>query len=98
MGRSQAEARDDDIVLARIGTDVTLTRLECIDAETVELRPRSAKPEHEAVRVGPRTDNFEIVGVEVAAIVGATLNGPTSAERGPRQNGHCRSSPGKSNP
>ena len=58
-------------MLARIGTDVTLTRLQRIDAETGELRPRSAKPEHEAVRVGPYTDNFEIVGVVVAAIVGA---------------------------
>ena len=55
---------------ARIGSDVTLKRLQRIDAETVELQPVSTNPEHEPIEIGPTTADIEIVGVVVGAIVG----------------------------
>ena len=66
----QPEARDGDVVLARIADEVTLKRYQRIDADTVELQPVSSNPEHEAIRIGPTTDDAEIVGIVVGAIVG----------------------------
>ena len=68
--RKQPEARDGDIVLARIGDEVTLKRFARLDAEHVELQPVSTNPEHEAIEIGPGTDDAEIVGIVVGAIVG----------------------------
>ena len=68
--RKQPEARDGDIVLARIGSDVTLKRLQRIDSKTVELQPVSTNPKHEPIKIGPTTTDTEIVGVVVGAIVG----------------------------
>ena len=66
----QSEARDGDVVLARIADEVTLRRCRRIDATTVELQPVSSSPEHEPITIGPMTDGAEIVGVVVGAIVG----------------------------
>ena len=71
--RRQPEARDGDIVLARIGEEVTLKRFERferIDAKIVELQPVSTNPKHEPIRIGPTTEDAEIVGIVVGAIVG----------------------------
>ena len=68
--RKQPEASDGDIVLARIGAEVTLKRFERIDAEHVELQPVSTNPDHQAIEIGPGTDDAEIVGIVVGAIVG----------------------------
>ena len=38
--------------------------------ECIELEPESMNPEHEAIRIDPTTEDFEIVGVMVPAIVG----------------------------
>ena len=67
----QPEARDGDVVLARIGAEVTLKRYQRIDASTVELQPVSSNPDHEPIQVGPTTPDAEIVGIVVGAIVGA---------------------------
>ena len=64
------EARDGDIVLARIEGEVTLKRYERTDANTIELQPVSSNPEHEPITIGPTTDDAEIVGIVVGAIVG----------------------------
>ena len=61
---------DGDIVLARIGPEGTLKRYERIDAETVELQPVSTNSEHKPIQVGPTTEDAEIVGIVVGAIVG----------------------------
>ena len=66
----QPEAHDRDIVLTRIGPEVTLKRYQRIDAETMELQPISTNPEHEPIRIGPTTEGCEIVGIVVGAIVG----------------------------
>ena len=68
--RRQPEANDGDIVLARIGPEVTLKRFQRIDAAHVELQPVSTKPEHEPIPIGPTTHDTEIVGIVVGAIVG----------------------------
>lgn len=66
----QSEARDGDIVLARLADEVTLRRYRRIDAHTVELQPVSSNPEHETITIGPMADGAEIVGIVVGAIVG----------------------------
>ena len=68
--RKQPEAREGDIVLARIGEEVTLKRFQRIDDEHVELQPVSTNPEHEPIPIGPSTEDAEIVGIVVGAIVG----------------------------
>lgn len=68
--RRQPETRDGDIVLARVGPEVTLKRYQRVDAKTVALQPVSTNPEHEAIEIGPTTDGAEIVGIVVGAIVG----------------------------
>ena len=68
--RRQPEANDGDIVLARIGQEVTLKRFQRIDAKHVELQPGSTNPEHEPIPIGPTAHDTEIVGIVVGAIVG----------------------------
>ena len=68
--RRQPEARDGDVVLARIGEEVTLKRFARIDAEKVELQPVSTNSEHEPIEIGTTTEDAEIVGIVVGAIVG----------------------------
>ena len=72
--RKQPEANDGDIVLARIGPEVTLKRFQRIDAKHVELQPVSTNPEHEPIPIGPSTEDAEIVGIVVGAIVGRRRN------------------------
>ena len=66
----QPEARNGDVVLARLGGEVTLKRYQRVDSRTVELQPVSSNPDHEPIRIGPTTDDAEIVGIVVGAIVG----------------------------
>ena len=68
--RRQPEARNGDIVIARIGQEVTLKRYERVDAHRVELQPVSTNPEHRTLVVGPTDEDTEIVGIVVGAIVG----------------------------
>ena len=68
--RKQPEARDGEVVLARIGQEVTLKRFQRIDAKTVELQPVSTNPAHKPIEIGPTTVDTEIVGIVVGAIVG----------------------------
>ena len=68
--RRQPEAQDGDIVLARLGQEVTLKRYERTGPHTIELQPVSSNPDHESIEIGPTTDDAEIVGIVVGAIVG----------------------------
>lgn len=68
--RHQPEARNGDIVLARIGDEVTLKRYERTGPDTVELQPTSTNPEHKPIHVDARTEDVAIVGVVVGAIIG----------------------------
>ena len=66
----QPEAHDGDIVLARIGDEVTLKRYQRTGPKTIELQPVSNNPDHEPIQVGPTTSDAEIVGIVVGAIIG----------------------------
>ena len=68
--RQQPEAHNGDIVLARIGDEVTLKRYERTGPDTVEFQPASTNPEHKPIRVNARTGDVAIVGVVVGAIIG----------------------------
>lgn len=68
--RRQPEARDGDIVVARIGEEATLKRFRRIDENRIELQPVSSNPGHSAITFDPGTVDAEIVGIVVGAIVG----------------------------
>ena len=68
--RHQPEARDGDVVLARIGDEVTLKRFQRTGPHTIEFQPESTNPEHEPIRVDARSDDVAIVGIVVGAIIG----------------------------
>ena len=65
------EASNGDLVVARIGQEITLKRYARKSASVIELQPESTNPEHEPIRIEPHTEDFEIVGIVVGAIVGA---------------------------
>lgn len=68
--RKQPEARDGDIVLTGIAEEVTLKRYMRVDALHVEFQPVGTNPDHEAMKIGPGTDEANIVGIVVDGIVG----------------------------
>ena len=68
--RQQPEARDGDVVLARIGEEVTLKRFERNCKHAVEFQPESTNPDHEPIRADLRSDDVAIVGIVVGAIIG----------------------------
>ena len=69
--RREARARDGDVVLARIGGEVAFWRYLRIDTTMAALHPLGPSPAHAPIEVGPGTDDAEIVGVVVGAIVAA---------------------------
>ena len=63
-------ASEGDIVVARIGTDITLKCFHRPNDERVELRPCTKNPEHCAIVIDEQTEDWEIVGVVVGAMIG----------------------------
>ena len=70
--RRQPEARNGDIVVARIGSDITVKRYQRTRANRVELQPVSSDAENETIRIGPDTEDVEIIGIVVGAIIGTS--------------------------
>ena len=68
--RKQPEANNGDVVLARIGQEVTLKRYQRLSKDMVEFQPVSTNPEHQPIHVDANTDDVAIVGVVVGAIIG----------------------------
>ena len=64
------DAAEGDIVVARIGTDITLKCFHRPSDDRVELRPCSKNPEHCAIVIDEQTEDWEIVGVVVGAMIG----------------------------
>ena len=63
-------ASDGDVVMARIGTEITLKCFRRPTKDRVELRPCSKNPEHCAIVIDEQTEDWEIVGVVVGAMIG----------------------------
>ena len=68
--RRQPEANDGDLVVARIGREIALKRFRRIDDACVELQSESTNPKHRSIRIDAQTEDVEIVGVIVGAVVG----------------------------
>ena len=65
------DVRDGDLVVARIGQEIVLKRFRRLNAHVVELQPESTNPEHQPIWIDAQTEDVEIVGVVVGAVVGA---------------------------
>ena len=65
------DANEGDIVIARIGTEITVKCFHRAGPERIELQPRSNNPEHETIVIDGTTEDWEIVGVVVGAMIGA---------------------------
>ena len=68
--REGGDPRNGDVVVARIGEEITLKRFYRRNGhESVELQPVSSNPEHGTIRIDGQND-FEISGIVVGAIIG----------------------------
>lgn len=69
--REGRDAQNGDIVVARIGEEITLKRFyRQNEYSDIELQPVSSNSEHSTIHVNAQTD-FEISGIIVGAIIGA---------------------------
>ena len=66
----QRHAAEGDIVVARIGADITLKCFHRPNDHRIELRPCSKNPEHRAILIYEQTEDWEIVGVVIGAMIG----------------------------
>ena len=69
--RRNPEPNEGDVVIARIGQEITLKCFHRADPDRIELQPRSSNPEHEPIVIDETTADCEIVGVVVGAMIGA---------------------------
>ena len=69
--RRNPEPNEGDVVIARIGQEVTLKCFHRADPDRIELQPRSSNPEHKPIVIDETTADWEIVGVVVGAMIGA---------------------------
>ena len=69
--RRNPEPNEGDVVIARIGQEITLKCFHRADPDRIELQPRSSNPEHEPIVIDGTTADCEIVGVVVGAMIGA---------------------------
>lgn len=68
--REGGDPRNGDVVVARIGEDITLKRYYRQNGRgSIELQPVSSNADHNTIRIDGQSD-FEISGVVVGAIVG----------------------------
>ena len=74
--KAQSDAENGQVVVAKIGEELTLKRFMRVDERNVELRPESSNPEHQPIRVDLEQEAFEIAGVAVGALIGDGFNGP----------------------
>ncbi len=73
--RRTPDATEGDVVMARIGTEITLKCFHRPSGDRVELKPCSSNPEHRPIVIDERTEDWEIVGVVVGAMIGPPRQG-----------------------
>ena len=61
---------EGEVVIARIGHDITLKCFHRATEDRIELQPRSSNPEHRPLVIDKTTSDWEIVGVVVGAMIG----------------------------
>ena len=66
---------EGEVVIARIGHDITLKCFHRTAEDRIELQPRSSNPEHQPLVIDKTTSDWEIVGVVVGAMIGARAAG-----------------------
>ena len=69
--KREPDPHDGDVVIARIGQDITLKCFHRPDDERIELQPRSTNPAHRPIGLDAHTEDWEIVGVVVGAMIGS---------------------------
>ena len=69
--RRNLEPSEGDLVVARFAQEVTLKRYHRESENVVELQPVSTNPEHQPIKIEADTEDSEIVGVVVGAMIGA---------------------------
>ena len=57
------DAAEGDVVMVRIGAEITLKCFHRPGKDRVELKPCSSNPEHRPIVIDERTEDWEIVGV-----------------------------------
>ena len=60
---------DGEVVIARIGHEITLKCFHRATEDRIELQPRSSNPEHRPLVIDKTTSDWEIVGVVVGAMI-----------------------------
>ena len=63
-------AESGQVVVARVGDEVTLKRFVRIDDRRVELRPESHNPAHEVMKLDLAKHILDIDGIAVGALIG----------------------------
>ena len=79
--RRVSEARDGDIVVARIGRVITMKRYRPTHEHWIELQPESTNSTHRSIRVDLMVDDFEILGTVVGAIIGTRYDPDDGSDR-----------------
>ena len=69
--RRNSDPRDGDIVIVRIGTEITVKSFRRMDDKRIELQPRTTNCEHQPIMITTETEDWEVVGVVVGAMIGA---------------------------
>ena len=72
--QARPDPADNDVVVARIGDEVTLKRFVRVSKRRVELRPESTNPEHQTIAVDLERMELHIDGVAVGALIGTGFN------------------------
>ena len=62
---------DGEVVIVRIGHEITLKCFHRATEDRFELQPRSSNPEHKPILIDETTADWEIIGIVVGAMIGA---------------------------
>ena len=78
--KARREAHNGEVVVARLGNEVTLKRYRRLDRRHVLLEPVSDNPAHEPIPVDLAEEDLQIDGVVVGTLIGTTMEIETEHE------------------